>query len=59
MHFGPEDVLLNMNVSFRPDLSGAKLADAVNRLETAIHSEAPDIKRIFIETKSLSSQGAN
>ena len=53
MYFGPENVLLNMNVSFRPELSNAKLADVVNRLEGAIRREAPDIKRIFIETKSL------
>jgi cation diffusion facilitator family transporter len=55
MHFGPQDVLLNMNVSFRPELSGAKLPAAVKRLESAIQREAPDIKRIFIETRSLTS----
>jgi divalent metal cation (Fe/Co/Zn/Cd) transporter len=59
MHFGPQNVLLNMNVSFRPELSGAKLPAVVQRLESAIRHEAPEIKRIFIETKSLTSQSAN
>lgn len=54
MHFGPHDVLLNMNIQFRPGLSGAELVATVERLEKAIHEEYPSITRIFIAAEALS-----
>lgn len=56
MHLGPYDVLLNMDVAFRPKLIGADLACAIDRLESKIHQEAPAVKRIFIEAKSIKRQ---
>lgn len=53
MHLGPNDVLLNLNIQFRRDLSTTELAVAVDRLEKAIRDKHPDIKRIFIETEIL------
>lgn len=56
MHFGPQDVLLNMDISFRPTLTASEVATAVDRLETNIHQEVPIIKRIFIEVESIKRQ---
>ena len=53
MHFGPEQVLLNLDIEFRPDLSAAEITAAVDRLEAGIREERPSIKRIFIETEAL------
>ncbi|MCE7984376.1 MAG: cation transporter [Caldilinea sp. CFX5] len=53
MHFGPEDVLLNLDVQFRAGLSSAELARTVDRLEKRIRQEYPEIKRIFIEAEGL------
>ena len=53
MHFGPDQVLLNLDVEFRPDLSAAEITAAVDRLEAGIRRECPSIKRIFIEAESL------
>lgn len=56
LHFGPRDILLNMNVEFRSTLPASELAMAVDRLETTIRQEEPDIKRIFIEAESFKTQ---
>ncbi len=53
MHFGPETILLNMDVVFEPNLTGSDLAETVDRLEERIRREFPAVKRIFIETKSV------
>lgn len=51
MHFGPEDVLLNLDVQFRPGLGSGELAAAVDRLEKAIRQRYTEVKRIFIEVE--------
>jgi cation diffusion facilitator family transporter len=51
MHFGPHEILLNLEVQFRCRLSAAELAGAVNRIEQRIRSRHPDITRIFIEAR--------
>ena len=53
MHFGPSDVLLNLDVQFRPKLSSAELTAAIDRLEQKIRQAYPEITRIFVEAKSL------
>jgi cation diffusion facilitator family transporter len=53
MHFGPDQVLLNLDIEFRPNLSASEVTAAVDRLEANIRKERPEIKRIFIEAESL------
>ncbi|MFL6195656.1 MAG: cation diffusion facilitator family transporter [Thermoanaerobaculia bacterium] len=53
MHLGPEEVLLNLELDFRPEISPAGITEAINRLEREIHRQHPEIKRIFIEARSL------
>jgi cation diffusion facilitator family transporter len=59
MHFGPDQVLLNLDIEFRPDLSAAEITAAVDRLEAGIRKERPSIKRIFIEAESLKGRARN
>lgn len=54
LHFGPQEILLNLEIQFHQNLSAQEVAIAVNRLEQKIRSQLRDIKRIFIEAKSLS-----
>ncbi|MCB0107385.1 MAG: cation transporter [Caldilineaceae bacterium] len=51
MHLGPEDVLLNLDVQFRTDLSNRELAATVDRLEKTIRQRYAEVKRIFIEVE--------
>ena len=55
LYFSPQEVLLNLEIQFQPNLSTEKLAVAVERLEKQIRQEHPEIKQIFVEAKSLSS----
>ncbi len=53
MHFGPDEVLLNLEMDFRPDATAAQITEAIERLEHDVRERHPEIGRIFIEAKSL------
>lgn len=55
MHFGPQTVLLAMDLKFNPTLSATEMEAVVDRLERAIREQFPEIKRIYIEADSLRS----
>jgi divalent metal cation (Fe/Co/Zn/Cd) transporter len=52
MHFGPENVLVTMDVVFDRDRSAGEVADAVDRIQSAIREKFPAIKRIYIDPES-------
>lgn len=56
MHFGPEEVLLNLEIDFRPGLPPGEITQAINRLEEEIREKHPEFKRIFIEARALQGQ---
>jgi cation diffusion facilitator family transporter len=53
MHFGPNDVLLALDVRFKNHLKANEIAAAIDRLEKKIRDKHPEIRHIFIEAKSL------
>lgn len=53
MHFGPNEVLLTLDVRFKKHLKANQIATAIDRLEKNIRDKHPEIKHIFIEAKSL------
>jgi hypothetical protein len=61
MYFGPDQVLLNLDIEFRPNLAvvtaAAEVTAAVDRLEASIRKERPNIERIFSEAESLIGRG--
>src|SRR5919109_3013383 len=59
MHFGPDDILLAMDLRFRNDLSAADLEESVHRLENAIRKEYQSIRHIFVESDSLAPSKEN
>ena len=52
MHFGPDDVLLNVSLDFADALSSTQVEAAVSSMEQRIKSAYPDITRVFIEAQS-------
>jgi len=52
MHFGPEDVLLNLSLDFADGLSSAEVETAISDMEQRIKQVHPEIKRVFIEAQS-------
>jgi len=53
MQMAPNEVLLALDVQFSNELSAPELTTVVNRLETAIRKQFPDVSRIFIEARNL------
>ena len=53
MHLGPDQILLNLDVQFRSDLSAAEVVHTVDRIEQAIRDAHPQVRRIFIEAEAL------
>jgi cation diffusion facilitator family transporter len=53
MHMGPHDILLALAVNFKKELTSADVASAIDRIEVSIRQKHPEVKRIFIEAKSI------
>lgn len=51
MQLGPQEVLLNLDVEFRDEISAQDHLAAVSSIEDAIRSRHPSIGRIFIEAR--------
>ncbi|MBS0422053.1 MAG: cation diffusion facilitator family transporter [Proteobacteria bacterium] len=51
MHLGPDEILLNLEVEFRTHSPADEQMRAVMRIEEAIRSAHPAVKRIFIEAR--------
>ena len=56
MYFGPDTVLLAMDLRFRKNLSGREMEESVKRMEPKIRLRHEKIKHIFIESDSLTPQ---
>ncbi len=53
MHFGPNQVLLNLGIQFRRGLPASNIPAVIDRIEGAIKAAHPEIKRVFIEAEGL------
>ena len=51
VHFGPEDVLVNISLDFKRGLTTGTIETTVTKLETLLKDREPHIKRIFIEVQ--------
>ncbi len=56
MYLGPEDVLLNLEVTFLDGLPSQEIPSAVKRIEETILKNYPVIKRIYIEAGGLANK---
>ncbi|MEM7758836.1 MAG: cation diffusion facilitator family transporter [Cyanobacteria bacterium P01_A01_bin.40] len=56
LHFGPQEILLNLEIKFIDDLETEELAIAVERLERSINNQHAEVKNIFIEAKSIAAK---
>lgn len=54
MYLGPADVVLALDVEFADALTAEEIERAISSMQDAIRAAHPEMKRIFIEAKSLS-----
>ena len=52
MHLGPRDVLLNISLDFKADLSSNDVERVVSALERKIKEAVPEVTRVFVEAQS-------
>jgi len=53
LYFGPNEVLINLNVNFRDDLIADEIEATVDRIEQQIKDAIPAVNRIFIEAETF------
>lgn len=53
MYLGPHDLLVNLDVAFRPTLHSKGIRDAIERIEASLRSACPAVSRIYIEARSV------
>jgi cation diffusion facilitator family transporter len=53
MHLAPREILVNLDVGFRPGLATEQIVAAVDRLEAQIRRRQPEVRRIYIEAEGL------
>lgn len=53
MYFGPEQILVGVEIQFRRDLAAVELERAVDRIEDTIRRIEPRAKRIFVELQTI------
>lgn len=58
LYFGPEEVLVNLDVNFKDELNSDQIEDTIDRIETTIRKELPSVNRIFIEAESMKKKSA-
>ena len=52
MHLGPRDVLVNLSIDFRDQLSAGTVESEISLVERNIKAAFPEITRVFIEAQS-------
>jgi cation diffusion facilitator family transporter len=55
-YLGPADVILALDVEFTQQLTANEIELAIDKLQDDIRAKYPEMKRIFVEAKSLSSR---
>lgn len=53
LYLAPEDLLINLDVTFKDNLGEGGVLTAIDRIEDEVMSEYPQTTRIFIEPESL------
>jgi len=53
LYFGPQEILLNLDVNFKDTLSLTEIEDTIDRIESNIRKVLPGVNKIFIEAESI------
>jgi cation diffusion facilitator family transporter len=53
MHFGPDNILLNLSVDFNNEVKAGEIEKTIENIDKTIKTAIPSIKNIFIEAESI------
>src|SRR3989338_5223196 len=51
MYMGPHELLVNLDVSFKPGITAEQMYEAIHRIETNIQAAYPECTRVYIEVE--------
>jgi cation diffusion facilitator family transporter len=52
VHLGPDQVVAELSLEFKPDSTAAEIEDSVERIEVAIVGEHPEVAALFVKPQS-------
>jgi divalent metal cation (Fe/Co/Zn/Cd) transporter len=53
MHLGPHDVLVNLSVYFKNDVTAGQIKEIIAEIDTNLRKAHPEVTRVFIEAENL------
>lgn len=53
LYFGPNEVLVNLDVNFKDDLTSDEIEATIDKIESSIKAALPTVNRIFIEAETI------
>jgi len=53
LHMGPDFILLNLGIHFRPSFTTDTLEVVIDEIERRVKTAVPEVRRIFIEAEAL------
>jgi len=53
LYFGPNEVLVNLDVNFKDELTSDEIEQTIDEVEAEIKKEVPKVNRIYIEAEAL------
>jgi len=52
MHMGPSDIVVNLDVDFKDELTAVEIEATIDQIEAAVREVAPSASQIFVEPES-------
>jgi divalent metal cation (Fe/Co/Zn/Cd) transporter len=53
MHLGPHDVLVNLSVYFKNDVTAGQIEEIIAEIDANLRKAHPEVTRVFIEAENL------
>jgi len=53
MYLGPDNLLVNLGVQFKPGIPAERIHESIRRIETEISKTHPECRRVYIEAESI------
>jgi divalent metal cation (Fe/Co/Zn/Cd) transporter len=58
MYFGPDQILVALDIQFSPGLTSQEMEKTVDRIESAVRLRVPQVRYIFLEAESITARAA-
>jgi len=59
LYFGPEFILVALEVEFSPETGAHELTTALDQVERAIQQKYPKVQRVYIEAAAIGARGVH